>query len=78
MIETGNIFASIAKRAPEEETTALLTTPHIRVESIVSHGHTTPEGFWYDQDWAEWVVVLRPACSKPATMSRSRRMRAIA
>jgi cupin 2 domain-containing protein len=59
MIETGNIFASIAKRAPEEETTALLTTPHIRVESIVSHGHTTPEGFWYDQDWAEWVVVLR-------------------
>lgn len=28
------------------------------VERIVSHGHTTPEGEWYDQERDEWVAVL--------------------
>lgn len=30
-----------------------------RVERIVSHGHVTPEGQWYDQEEDEWVLVLR-------------------
>ena len=30
-----------------------------RVERIVSEGHTSPEGFWYDQDEWEWVAVLQ-------------------
>lgn len=30
----------------------------IRLERIVSFGHTTPEGEWYDQGWDEWVTVL--------------------
>ena len=30
----------------------------LRVERIISHGHVTPEGQWYDQDEDEWVVVL--------------------
>jgi cupin 2 domain-containing protein len=30
----------------------------LRVERIVSHGHTTPEGQWYDQDEDEWAAVL--------------------
>lgn len=29
------------------------------VERIVSHGHTTPEGQWYDQEKDEWVAVLQ-------------------
>jgi cupin 2 domain-containing protein len=28
---------------------------------IVSVGHASPEGFWYDQPQNEWVVVLRGA-----------------
>lgn len=31
---------------------------HVRIERIVSTGHPSPEGFWYDQDEHEWVVVL--------------------
>ncbi len=31
----------------------------VRVERIISHGHTTPEGEWYDQDEDEWVVLLQ-------------------
>jgi cupin 2 domain-containing protein len=32
-----------------------------RVERIVSHGQANPGGFWYDQDEAEFVVVLAGA-----------------
>ena len=41
--------------------TALLAASHVRIETIVSHGHASPEKFWYDQDWAEWVVVVKGA-----------------
>lgn len=41
-----------------EEVQLLHETPHLRVERIVSRGHTSPEGFWYDQDEEEWVTVL--------------------
>ena len=30
-----------------------------RIERIVSEGHVSPEGFWYDQDEPEWVALLQ-------------------
>ena len=30
----------------------------VRIERVVSHGHASPEGFWYDQEENEWVVLL--------------------
>lgn len=30
----------------------------MRVKRIVSRGHSSPPGFWYDQDETEYVVVL--------------------
>jgi len=30
-----------------------------RLERILSFGQATPEGEWYDQDWSEWVAVIR-------------------
>lgn len=30
----------------------------MRIERIVSLGHVTPDGAWYDQDEHEWVAVL--------------------
>ena len=33
----------------------------MRIERIVSTGQASPPGFWYDQDWAEWVLVLSGA-----------------
>ena len=29
-----------------------------RIERIVSRGHVSPPGFWYDQDEDEWVWLL--------------------
>ena len=33
----------------------------VRIERIVSHGQASPDGFWYDQDEAEFVLVLAGA-----------------
>src|SRR5512143_2538112 len=37
----------------------LWARPSLRLERIVSTGQRSPEGFWYDQDWDEWVVLIR-------------------
>ena len=29
-----------------------------RIERIVSHGQVSAEGFWYDQEQSEWVLVV--------------------
>lgn len=37
----------------------ILTGPEgLRLERIISWGHATPAGDWYDQDGDEWVMVL--------------------
>ncbi len=57
-METRNLFADLPNSLPDELTTVLAGNRSVRIERIVSHGHTSPEGFWYDQDEDEWVVVL--------------------
>ena len=37
----------------------IIRTPNVRIERIVSKGHTSPENGWYDQDENEWVMVLQ-------------------
>jgi len=59
MIGGGNLFDEIPTSLPGEQFTTLLETPNIRIERIVSRGHASPPDFWYDQDEAEWVVVLQ-------------------
>lgn len=43
---------------PEELTEVLGGSGSVRIERLVSLGHASPEGFWYDQDEDEWVAVL--------------------
>ena len=45
MIESGNLFAGIPDTLAAEQLTALLTTPNVRIERIVSRGHASPPGF---------------------------------
>jgi cupin 2 domain-containing protein len=56
-----NLFDDLRRNLPEELLTTLLGAPNVRIERIVSHGHASPEGFWYDQDQHEWVMVLKGA-----------------
>jgi len=61
VVATGNMFADISPGGAEEQVTQLLRAPALRIERIVSHAHASPPGFWYDQDCAEWVLLLRGA-----------------
>ena len=38
--------------------TLFTSSGETRVERIISHGQTTPEGEWYDQEQDEWVMVV--------------------
>jgi cupin 2 domain-containing protein len=37
----------------------LVQAPSFRLERIVSRGHCSPPGFWYDQDENEWLILLK-------------------
>ncbi len=55
----GNIYSDIPDRAPEEIFETLADSGKVRIERIISDSHASPEGFWYDQDENEWVMVLK-------------------
>lgn len=58
-IPMNNIFADIPATLPDELVTTLKETASVRIERIVSQGHASPPGFWYDQDQHEWVILLQ-------------------
>jgi cupin 2 domain-containing protein len=58
MAAAGNISERILIEAQDEEFTELLAAEGLRIERIVSTGQASPAGFWYDQAWSEWVLVL--------------------
>jgi len=58
--QAGNLFANIpAAGGAGEEFAEILARPGVKIERIVSHGHASPPGFWYDQPQNEWVIVLK-------------------
>jgi cupin 2 domain-containing protein len=61
MILSLNLFTGLPDRLPDELVSILLEAADVRIERIVSHGHASPEGFWYDQDQHEWVLVVKGA-----------------
>jgi len=61
MISPTNLFTVVAASLPEELVQTLLATPNLRIERIVSDGHASPEGLWYDQEQHEFVVLLKGA-----------------
>ncbi len=56
-----NLFSNIPASLPDELIEVLLAAASLRIERIVSHGHASPPGFWYDQDQHKWVIVLKGA-----------------
>jgi cupin 2 domain-containing protein len=56
-----NLFAHIPDDQPGESVETLIAAPSLRIERIVSRGHVSPEGFWYDQEQSEFVVLLKGA-----------------
>ncbi len=54
-----NIFDHIPDHTDTEIFETLFENSRARIERIVSTGHHSPEGFWYDQEDDEFVLLLQ-------------------
>lgn len=55
---TDNLFNNIPAAVQEEFFQTLAESGTGRIERIVSEGHATPPGEWFDQEWDEWVLLV--------------------
>lgn len=58
MSELNNIFNSPQLNSGDEIFNSILNSDSLKIERIVSKGNTSPDEGWYEQESAEWVVVL--------------------
>jgi cupin 2 domain-containing protein len=54
----GDLFDGIQGETGVELFEKLILLDGLKIERIVSKGHATPIGDWYDQDWHEWVLLV--------------------
>lgn len=54
-----NLLSHIPETLSEELFDTLLQTRQFRLERIVSKGHASPVDFWYQQERAEWVLLVK-------------------
>ena len=53
-----NIFTDIPEQIPDELFQTLLTKGQVKIERIISKGHSSSVNNWYDQIQDEWIIVL--------------------
>jgi len=57
-LDIDRLVEALPEPAETEDVRIIWQSPNMRVERIVSYGHASEDGFWYDQDEDEWVMVL--------------------
>lgn len=57
-MKTKNILKNIPKDLAEEVFETIFLKDGLKIERIISKGHSTPKEQWYDQDSNEWVILL--------------------
>jgi len=58
-VNSANIFSRIPAHLPIELIDVLAANGQVRIERIVSRGHASPPGFWYNQQQDEFVLLLQ-------------------
>jgi len=59
-LHKGNLYDGIPVSPLREELlTGLVASVGLRIVRIVSDGQASAEGFWYEQDDNEWVLLLK-------------------
>lgn len=61
MSDVRSLLAELPTARGGEVVELLLAAKGVRLERIVSHGQSSPAGFWYDQPEAEWVMLIAGA-----------------
>ncbi|MDD2899964.1 MAG: cupin domain-containing protein [Desulfuromonadaceae bacterium] len=56
--EVQSLFTGIPSVLEKEQFLTVAQSGSTRIERIVSDGHATPPGEWYDQGWDEWVFLV--------------------
>jgi len=54
-----NIYQHLPADKTHEVIDLLVKNSSLKIERIVSHGHSSPESGWYDQSNIEWVMLLQ-------------------
>lgn len=54
-----NIYELIPEFLKEELFEKIIENENFVLERIISEGHASPPGFWYDQDKNEFVLLIR-------------------
>lgn len=55
----GTLLEGIPAELAAERFDTLCATDRVRIERIVSRGQASPDGFWYDQEKNEFILVVR-------------------
>ncbi len=58
-MEVKSILSEVPKSLENECFESLIQTREVKIERIISLGHASPEGYWYDQQQNEWVLVIK-------------------
>jgi cupin 2 domain-containing protein len=58
-MEIKNIFENVPDECKMEIFETLFEDKGLKLERIISEGQASPPGQWYDQEWDEWVVLLK-------------------
>jgi len=56
-----NLLQNLPSDLSNEVFEDIITSKQVRIERIISKGHTSPQHGWYDQEEHEWVLVLHGA-----------------
>ncbi|MEL4280604.1 MULTISPECIES: cupin domain-containing protein [Shewanella] len=54
-----NFYQSLPDDLSKEVFETLAGNGKVKIERIISQGHSTPVGEWYDQSQYEWVMLLK-------------------
>jgi cupin 2 domain-containing protein len=54
-----NIFKQIPENLKDELFEDIIKTDNLKIERIISYGHTSPKSGWYESKENEWVIVLK-------------------
>ena len=58
-----NIFTESPSDLTAEVFESIKESENVKIERIISKGHTSPESGWHDQSRNEWVIVLKGAAT---------------
>ncbi|MGA9539025.1 MAG: phosphoribosylaminoimidazole carboxylase [Desulfobacterales bacterium] len=59
MLMKGTLLEDIPVELPEEIFDTICLSDNVKIERIVSRGHASPEGYWYDQEKNEFILIVQ-------------------